>query len=152
MTRIFVNGSERVVDTPSGPTLLDLLRDDLHLTGTKYACGEGQCGACTVLLNGSPVRACTVELEDADGTTVTTVEGLAVDGRLNPVQQAFVDERALQCGYCTPGMVMATVALLAKNPDPDDATIRRSLAGNLCRCGTYVRIRAAVKKAAGGAP
>ena len=148
MTRIFVNGSERVVDTPSGPTLLDLLRDDLHLTGTKYACGEGQCGACTVLLNGSPVRACTVELEDADGTTVTTVEGLAVDGRLHSVQQAFVDERALQCGYCTPGMVMATVALLAKNPDPDDATIRRSLAGNLCRCGGYPRILRAVRAAA----
>ena len=147
MTRVFVNGNERVVDTPSGPTLLDLLRDDLQLTGTKYACGEGQCGACTVLLNGSPVRACTVELEAADGTTVTTVEGLAVGGRLHPVQQAFVDARALQCGYCTPGMVMATVALLAKNPDPDDATIRRTLAGNLCRCGGYPRILQAVRAA-----
>ena len=148
MTRILVNGSERVVDTPSGPTLLDLLRDDLHLTGTKYACGEGQCGACTVLLNESPVRACTVEVEAADGTRVTTVEGLATDGHLHPAQQAFVDARALQCGFCTPGMVMATVALLAKSPDPDDATIRRSLAGNLCRCGGYPRILRAVRAAA----
>lgn len=149
MTRIFVNGYERVVDTPSGPTLLDLLRDDLKLTGTKYACGEGQCGACTVQLNGSPVRACTVDLAAADGATVTTVEGLAADGRLHPVQQAFVDARALQCGYCTPGMVMATVALLAKDPDPEEATVRRALAGNVCRCGGYPRILRAVRAAAG---
>lgn len=145
--RLTVNGVEHTVDVPSGPTLLDVLRDDLGLVGTKYGCGEGECGACTVLVDGAPVRACIQDAATVDGQ-VTTVEGLARDGRLHPVQAAFVRARALQCGYCTPGMLMSAVALLAHNPAPDEDAVRDALAGNICRCGGYPRILQAVQDAA----
>jgi isoquinoline 1-oxidoreductase len=147
VARLTVNGIEHKVDT-AGRVLLDVLRDDLGLTGTKYGCGEGECGACTVLLDDRPARACVVDADRVDDATVTTVEGLSRDGCLHPVQAAFVDTRALQCGYCTPGMVMSAVALLRENPDPDDASIRATLAGNICRCGGYPQILKAVRAAA----
>ncbi len=149
VVHLVVNGSEHTVDAPSGRSLLTVLRDDLGLTGAKYGCGEGRCGACTVLLDGEPVRACVVDVDAVDGRAVTTVEGLPAerDG-LHPVQRAIVEERALQCGYCTPGMVMAAAALLARDPVPDDAAIRAALAGNICRCGGYPRILRAVRAAA----
>ena len=148
MVRLIVNGSEFAVDVPSGRTLLDVLRDDLRLTGTKYGCGEGQCGACTVLVDQVAARACTLDVETLDGAAVTTVEGLASQGCLHAVQAAFVEARSLQCGYCTPGMVMSVVALLARDATPDDAAIRQGLAGNICRCGGYPRILQAVHTAA----
>jgi len=148
--RLTVNGVEHTVKVPSGPTLLDVLRDDLGLTGTKYGCGEGECGACTVLVDGAPVRACTQDAATVDGQ-VTTVEGLAQGDRLHPVQASFVRTRALQCGYCTPGMVMSAVALLARDPEPDEDAVRDALSGNVCRCGGYPRILQAVREAAGRA-
>ena len=148
MVQFIVNGSEFAVDVPSGRTLLDVLRDDLRLTGTKYGCGEGLCGACTVLVDRVAARACTLDVETLDGAAVTTVEGLASQGRLHAVQAAFVEARSLQCGYCTPGMVMSVVALLARDATPDDAAIRQGLAGNICRCGGYPRILQAVHTAA----
>ncbi len=148
MTRFVVNGSEHVVASGSGVTLLGVLRDDLGLTGAKYGCGEGRCGACTVLVNGAPARACTLAVAAVDGAAVTTVEALAREGTLHPVQRSFVDARALQCGYCTPGMVMSSVALLAGNPDPDEAQVREALAGTICRCGGYPNIVRAVRGAA----
>jgi len=148
VVQFIVNGSEFAVDVPSGRTLLDVLRDDLRLTGTKYGCGEGQCGACTVLVDQVAARACTLDVETLDGAAVTTVEGLASQGRLHAVQAAFVEARSLQCGYCTPGMVMSVVALLARDATPDDAAIRQGLAGNICRCGGYPRILQAVHTAA----
>jgi isoquinoline 1-oxidoreductase len=149
VVRLIVNGAECTVERPSGPTLLDVLRDDLGLTGTKCGCGEGECGACTVLVGGVPTRACTQDVASVTDA-VTTVEGLAADRSLHPVQAAFVRARALQCGYCTPGMVISAVALLARDPAPDDATIRAALAGNICRCGGYPRILEAVHLAATG--
>ena len=137
MVQFIVNGSEFAVDVSSGRTLLEVLRDDLRLTGTLYGCGEGQCGACTVLVDQVAARACTLDVETLDGAAVTTVEGLASQGRLHAVQVAFVEARSLQCGYCTPGMVMSVVALLARDATPDDAAIREGLAGNICRCGGY---------------
>jgi isoquinoline 1-oxidoreductase len=141
-----VNGTAHDVETGTDQTLLDVLRDQLGLTGTKYGCGEGECGACTVLVDGAPARACQLP-GDAAGAAVTTIEGLTVDGP-HPVPAAFVAERALQCGFCTPGMVMACVGLLAHDPDPDDEAIRQALAGNICRCGGHPRIIAAVHRAA----
>jgi nicotinate dehydrogenase subunit B len=152
VTRFLVNGEAHDVVGQPGRTLLDVLREDLRLTGTKYGCGEGECGACTVLVDGAAARACTVPWAALDGASVLTVEGLSRDGDLHPVQAAFVAERAMQCGYCTPGMVMSAVALLARNPDPDDDEIRTALAGNICRCGGYPRILAAIRAAAAGAP
>ena len=125
-----------------------MLRDRLQLTGTKYGCGEGQCGACTVLLDGRAMRSCRVELSAAAGKQVTTIEGLEHDGRLHPVQAAFLEAEAFQCGYCTPGMILAAVALLAAEPNPTAEEIAARLSGNLCRCGTYPRIVAAVQLAA----
>jgi CO/xanthine dehydrogenase Mo-binding subunit/aerobic-type carbon monoxide dehydrogenase small subunit (CoxS/CutS family) len=148
MVRFIVNGTERAVEAASGRTLLAALRDDFGLTGAKYGCGEGQCGACTVLVDGTPARACITDLDDIDGADVTTVEGLAADGALHPVQRAFVEARALQCGYCTPGMVMSAVALLARDPAAGDAAVAEALAGNVCRCGGYPRILQAVTAAA----
>ncbi|MDZ7864827.1 (2Fe-2S)-binding protein [Acidovorax sp.] len=153
-----VNGQpcELPAGTPgAGATLLHVLRNDLSLNGPKYGCGLGQCGACTVLVDGVAARACVIPARGVAGREVTTLEGLPArchgagcEGRLHPVQQAFVDEQAAQCGYCLNGMVMMAVALLERNPDPDEAAIRRELAGNLCRCGTHVEIIRAVQRAA----
>jgi aerobic-type carbon monoxide dehydrogenase small subunit (CoxS/CutS family) len=147
-TSLVVNGVDRTVDAPATETLLAVLRDDLHLTGTKYGCGEGQCGACTVLLDGRPVRSCSVRLAAAAGKRVTTIEGLEKDGRLHPVQEAFIKHEAMQCGYCTSGMIVAAAGFLQSNAAPDAAAIVRALDRNVCRCGTYSRIVAAVADAA----
>ena len=143
-----VNGAERQVEAPAGESLLSVLRDRLELTGTKYGCGEGQCGACTVLLDGRAARSCRVPVSEAAGKRITTIEGLELEGRLHPVQAAFLEVEAFQCGYCTPGMIVAAAALLAAKPDPSDEEIVEGLTGNVCRCGTYPRILAAVKRAA----
>jgi nicotinate dehydrogenase subunit A len=143
-----VNGAGRRIDADPERSLLSVLRDDLDLTGAKYGCGEGRCGACTVLVDGEPVRSCLARVGALDGKSVTTVEGLERDGRLHPLQQAFLDHEAFQCAYCTAGMIMAGVGLLARTASPDDAAIVRALDGNLCRCGTYTRILAAVRQAA----
>ena len=127
--------------------LLWVLRDELDLTGAKYGCGEGQCGACTVLVDGIPVRSCLTPVSSAAGKKITTIEGLARNGKLHPLQQAFIDADAMQCGYCTPGMIVSSVGLLAKKPQASEAEIRAGLEGNLCRCGTYPRIVAAVQMA-----
>ncbi len=147
--RLTVNGQTRTVETEAERPLLELLREDLGLTGTKYGCGEGQCRACTVLLDGKPVVSCVTPARAAEGRKVLTVEGLAQGGRLHRVQQAFLDEGAMQCGYCTPGMVMRTVALLEVYPQPTEPQIVEALDGSLCRCCGYPRILAAVRRAAG---
>lgn len=146
--RFTVNGSERTVDTAPERPLLDVLREDLKLTGTKYGCGEGQCRACTVLLDGRPAITCVTPVRAAAGKKIVTIEGLAAGGGLHPVQQAFADEGAMQCGYCTPGMVLRTVALLEGNPGPTDEQVVEALNGSLCRCCGYPRIIAAVRRAA----
>lgn len=143
-----VNGSRHSVDIDPSQTLLDVLRDELGLTGTKYGCGEGRCGACMVLVGSHAVASCTVPAQSAAGAKITTIEGLEHDGHLHPVQQAFLDEQALQCAYCTPGMIMAGVALLRANPQPTAGEIAQGLETNVCRCGTYPRIVAAVRRAA----
>jgi aerobic-type carbon monoxide dehydrogenase small subunit (CoxS/CutS family) len=142
-----VNGIRRPVEAEPGTMLLSVLRDQLNLTGTKYGCGEGQCGACTVLLESRPVRSCITRAEAAAGKSITTIEGLERDGRLHPLQEAFLSAGAMQCGYCTAGMIMSGVGLLASNPNPGEAQIKQSLEGNVCRCGTYPRIVAAVRMA-----
>jgi aerobic-type carbon monoxide dehydrogenase small subunit (CoxS/CutS family) len=149
VSELTVNGQRRRVDADGGRMLLFVLRDELDLTGAKYGCGEGQCGACTVLLDGQAARACITPVEAAAGKAITTIEGLAKDGKLHPVQEAFLACDALQCGYCTPGMIMSAAALLKKQPRPSEAEIRRGMQGNVCRCGTYQRIVTAVRKAAG---
>ena len=143
-----VNGAERKVDAPAGESLLSVLRTRLRLTGTKYGCGEGQCGACTVLLDGRPVRSCRVDASDAAGKRITTIEGLERNGRLHPVQAAFLEVEAFQCGYCTPGMIVAAAGLLERNPGATEDDIAGHLTGNICRCGTYPRILSAVARAA----
>ena len=148
MAELRVNGATRQVEVDPGQSLLSVLRDVLELTGSKYGCGEGQCGACTVLVDGKAVRSCITSLEECAGKPITTIEGLAQDGRLHPLQQAFLDAGAMQCGYCTCGMIMSGVALLARNGDPSPAEIVRGMDGNICRCGTYVRIVQAVRQAA----
>src|SRR5690242_3331389 len=148
MFTLLVNGAEHKLDVPSDLTLLSALRDELNLTGTKYGCGEGQCGACTVLLNGSPIRSCRTAVSAAAGKKITTVEGLERSGQLHPVQQAFLEQEAFQCGYCTSGMIMSTVGLLNSNPRPSDEDIVRFMNGNMCRCGTYGRALAAIRQAA----
>ncbi len=145
---IVVNGAARSLALDPDRSLLYAFREELGLTGAKPGCGEGACGACTVLLDGVPVHACQARVSDAAGHAVTTVEGLAHNGRLHPVQQAFLEVGALQCGYCTAGMLMRTVALLQDDVDPDDAQVRTALAGNICRCGTYPRVLRAVRRAA----
>ena len=150
MLTLLVNGTERKVEAQAGEPLLWVLRDGLGLTGTKYGCGEGQCGACTVLLDGKPVRSCRTAAESATGKKILTIESLAENGKLTPLQQAFLDEEAFQCGYCTPGMIMSAHALLSATPQPSDEEIIRQMNGNVCRCGTYPRIVAAVHRAAGG--
>ena len=148
---LLVNGAQSRVDAPEDESLLYILRDHLQLTGTKYGCGEGQCGACTVLLEGKAVRSCLTPAESASGKKVLTIEGLSQDGRLVAVQQAFLDEEAFQCGYCTPGMIMSAHALLAANRQPSEEEIKQRMNGNVCRCGTYPRIVAAIRRAAAGA-
>ncbi len=142
-----VNGAQRKVSAPADETLLSVLRNRLGLTGTKYGCGEGQCGACTVLLDGRAVRSCRTAVGESAGKKIITIEGLEENGTLHPVQRAFLEVEAFQCGYCTPGMIVSTVALLNSNPNPSEPDVARSLAGNICRCGTYRRIVAAVRLA-----
>jgi aerobic-type carbon monoxide dehydrogenase small subunit (CoxS/CutS family) len=146
-----VNGKARSVETEAERPLLEVLREDLGLTGTKYGCGEGQCGACTVLMDGRPVFSCITPARAAQGRKITTIEGLADGDKLHPVQQAFLDEGAMQCGYCTPGMVLRTVALIERNSKPTEAEIVEGLNGHLCRCNGYHRIVAAVRRAAASA-
>jgi aerobic-type carbon monoxide dehydrogenase small subunit (CoxS/CutS family) len=149
MAILLVNGTKRAADAAAGESLLNVLRDRLQLTGTKYGCGEGQCGACTVLLDGRPVRSCLTPAAEAAGKRITTIEGLEENGRLHAVQEAFLREEAFQCGSCTSGMILGAAALLARRPHPADAEIVAALAGHICRCGTYPRILRAVKRAAG---
>jgi aerobic-type carbon monoxide dehydrogenase small subunit (CoxS/CutS family) len=144
---LLVNGARHAVAADADRSLLSVLRDDLGLTGCKYGCGEGRCGACTVLLDGQRVRSCTTRVGAAEGKQVRTVEGLAAGDRLHPLQQAFLDADALQCGFCTSGMIMSAVALLEGQPEPKREDIVRSMNGNICRCGTYPRIIAAIEKA-----
>ena len=144
-----VNGERREVDVPPNTTLLSVLRDDLALTGTRYGCGRGQCGACYVIADGRAVASCLLTADQAARMEITTIEGLATGETLHPVQKAFVDEDALQCGYCTSGMVISAAALLGRDPNPDETSIRDALAGNLCRCGVYGRAIRAVQRAAG---
>jgi carbon-monoxide dehydrogenase small subunit len=146
-----VNGSIEMADAPSNMTLLQLLREKLVLTGTKNGCAAGECGACTVILNGEPVNSCMVLAVECDGAEITTVEGLAHDGRLDPVQQAIIAEGGVQCGFCTPGILISARALLDRNPHPSEYEIRDALIGNLCRCTGYLRIIDAVKQAADAA-
>ena len=145
---LLVNGVEHKVEVASEASLLNVLRDDLGLTGAKYGCGEGQCGACTVLVDGSPVRSCRIQIGSAAGKKITTIEGLAASSSLHPVQQAFLELEAFQCGYCTPGMVMSAAALLRRIPQPRREQIITHMNGNVCRCGAYLRIIEAVQHAA----
>ncbi len=143
-----VNGVVRTVTTDPERPLLDVLREDLHLTGTKYGCGEGRCGACTVLMDGKPARSCVVPVSLADKKSITTIEGLAKGDSLHPVQAAFLEEGAMQCGYCTPGMILSAVALLQDKPNPTDEETVAGMNGNICRCNGYVKIKNAVRRAA----
>jgi len=145
---IQVNGSTHAVAAEPETPLLYVLRNDLKLKGARFGCGLGQCGACTVLVEGKPVQSCDFPLSAAAGKAVTTVEGLAINGKLHPLQQAFITEQAAQCGYCVTGIIMAAKALLDANPRPSDADIRAALKGNLCRCGTHQRILRAIRRAA----
>ena len=142
-----VNGAERMWDVAPGDTLLDALRRE-GFVGVKKGCGTGDCGACTILLNGRAVNACLVLAVKAEGGAVVTIEGIAQGGRLHPVQEAFLEAGAVQCGYCTPGMVLSAVSLLSHNPDPSEAEIREAISGNLCRCTGYVKQIAAIERAA----
>ena len=151
--RITVNGASRTVDGVDADTpLLYVLRDHLQLKGPKFGCGLAQCGACTVQINGEAVRSCVTPVSAVKSAKVTTLEGLGTPEKPSPLQQAFIDEQAAQCAYCINGMIMQTDAFLRKNPRPSDAEIRQALAGNLCRCGTHLRILRAIKRAAAGQP
>ena len=145
-----VNGRKRTVDVAAEESLLSVLRNRLDLTGTKYGCGEGQCGACTVLLDGKAVRSCRTAAREAAGRKVTTIEGLESGDRLHPVQAAFLEVEAFQCGFCTPGMIVSAAALLSVKSKPTKEEIVEHMTGNICRCGTYPRIVEAVSRAAGG--
>ena len=144
-----VNGKTQVVDVDPETPLLYVLRNDLQLNGPKFGCGLAQCGACTVIMNGNAIRSCVTQVSNAQNQPVTTLEGLGSTKKMHKIQQAFVDEQAVQCGYCINGMIMTSKALLDKNPKPTDSQIREALAGNLCRCGTHTRILRAVKRASG---
>ncbi len=146
--QIKVNGRHHEIEVDPWRTLLEVLRDQLNLTGTKQSCAEGHCGACTVLVEGEAVNACLMLALEANGCDIQTIEGLAGDGKLNPIQEAFVNYGAVQCGFCTPGMIMATKAVLEENQDPSDEEIKKALAGHLCRCTGYVQIIDAVRAAA----
>ena len=145
---LLVNGVEHTVDVPSDQKLLYVLREDLGLTGAKYGCGEGQCGACTVLLEGKPVRSCLASVGAVAGKKITTIEGLEQSGQLHPVQEAFLKVEAFQCAYCTSGMILSAVGLLGSNSHPSDQQIIDFMDGNVCRCGTYPRILEAIRLAA----
>jgi isoquinoline 1-oxidoreductase subunit alpha len=145
--KLTVNGKPRTVSAAADTPLLWVLRDELALTGTKFGCGMGLCGACTVLANGEPIRSCSTSLADVKGQKITTIEGLSADGT-HPVQKAWMIENVAQCGYCQAGQIMSACALLAKNPKPDDEQIDAAMEGNACRCGTYLRIRKAIHRAA----
>lgn len=144
---LHVNGVERRTEAAAEEPLLWVLRNRLGLTGTKFGCGEGECGACTVLLDGQPRKSCLTPASQAAGKQITTIEGLEREGKLTAVQEAFLEEDAMQCAYCTSGMVLAATALLAAKPRPSDAEVLEGMNGNLCRCGTYPRIRAAIRRA-----
>jgi aerobic-type carbon monoxide dehydrogenase small subunit (CoxS/CutS family) len=148
VTELDVNGSRRRIDADPDRTLLSVLRDDLDLTGTKYGCGEGQCAACTVLIDGTPTKSCLTKVGSLAGKRVLTIEGLAASGKLHPVQEAFLEADAMQCGWCTPGMILGAVRLLQHTPHPSQADIVSSLNGHICRCGTYSRVVHAVQIAA----
>jgi aerobic-type carbon monoxide dehydrogenase small subunit (CoxS/CutS family) len=148
VTQLHVNGTLRRIDAEPDRTLLSVLRDDLELTGSKYGCGEGQCGACTVLIDGLATRSCRRTVGSLADRKIVTIEGLATNGKLHPLQQAFLDVNALQCGYCTPGMIMAGVALLNAKPKPTEQEIVDAMDQNICRCGTYPRIIRAIQRAA----
>jgi aerobic-type carbon monoxide dehydrogenase small subunit (CoxS/CutS family) len=148
IAELHVNGKPCRIDTDADRSLLSVLRNDLELTGTKYGCGEGECGACTVLIDGVPTRSCITSIGDAAGKKIETIEGLERDGKLHPVQEAFLHADALQCGYCTSGMIMSCCGLLAKNAQPTDDEIIDAMDGNICRCGTYQRILSAIRHAA----
>jgi len=148
MIELTINGKKRKVKTTASTRLLDLLRDDLHLTGTKEGCGKGECGACTVIMNGELIASCLVLAPQADGAVITTIEGIGNGGHLDPIQEAFVETGAVQCGFCTPGMILAAKKLLKENPHPDEEEIKRGISGNLCRCTGYQKIFDAVKLAA----
>lgn len=148
-THLTVNGAERVVDVETRATLLDTLRDDLGLTGAKPGCDMGQCGACTVLVDGEAMYSCLLLTIEQEGHAITTIEGLTTNGELDPIQQAIIANDALQCGFCTPGQALAMRALFDREPHPTDDEIDRALSGNLCRCGAYVKLRAAARSLAG---
>lgn len=148
ISELHVNGTRHKIDADADRSLLSVLRDDLDLTGSKYGCGEGQCGACTVLIDGQATRSCVTRLGAAAGKKVITIESLEQNGRLHPLQEAFLEADAFQCAYCTSGMIMSGVALLSKNPNPNEQEIVRFMEGNICRCGTYPRIVTAIRKAA----
>lgn len=148
ITTLNVNGKKLKVEADSTTSLLAVLRNDLDLTGSKYGCGEGECGACTVLIDGLPAKSCIMPVGRIASRQITTIEGLEKDGRLHPVQEAFLKADAMQCAYCTSGMIMAGVGLLAKNPRPNREEIVKGMNGNVCRCGTYQRIVAAIESVA----
>ncbi|MBD3206862.1 2Fe-2S iron-sulfur cluster binding domain-containing protein [Candidatus Bathyarchaeota archaeon] len=147
-TIITINGRKREFDVPPQTLLLNLLREELDLTGSKYGCGIGECGACTVLVKGEPVLGCMTLAVDCDGLSVETIEGISEGNKLHPIQESYLEEGAVQCGFCTPGFIMTTKALLSDNPEPDEAEIREYLKGNICRCTGYVNIVKAVQSAA----
>lgn len=149
VTSLSVNGKKLNLDVESKVSLLSVLRNDLDLTGSKYGCGEGQCGACTVLIDGQPTRSCITQVGRAAGKQITTIEGLERDGKLHPLQEAFIKADAMQCAYCTSGMIMSASALLTKNPKPNRDEIVNAMDGNICRCGTYQRIVEAIQMASG---
>ena len=148
LVKFTVNGQQKALDVPPMKRLLDVLREDLHLTGTKEGCGEGECGACAVLLDGELVNSCLIPALQADGTDLCTIEGVSTEGRLHLIQQCFLERGGAQCGICTPGMILATHHLLEKHPNPSHEQIQEGLAGNLCRCTGYMRIFEAVEEAA----
>jgi aerobic-type carbon monoxide dehydrogenase small subunit (CoxS/CutS family) len=151
VTQLEINGTRRQLDADSDRTLLSVLRDDLALTGTKYGCGEGQCAACTVLVDGAPTKSCIAKVGAVAGKPIVTIEGLAPQspaGKLHPVQEAFLEADAMQCGWCTPGMILGAVGLLTRSPNPTDAEIVTGMNGHICRCGTYPRIARAIHIAA----
>jgi aerobic-type carbon monoxide dehydrogenase small subunit (CoxS/CutS family) len=150
-TRLHINGIDHELDLPAGTSLLCALRDQLQLLGSRYGCGHGVCGACYVLIDGQAAPACKLEAAALEGRTIRTIEDIAEGAHLHRVQQAFIDEDAMQCGFCTSGMIISTVALLARNADPSDADIRRALSSHLCRCGVYLRALRAVRRAVGRA-
>jgi aerobic-type carbon monoxide dehydrogenase small subunit (CoxS/CutS family) len=149
ITELNVNGSRRTLAADSDRTLLSVLREDLDLTGTKYGCGEGQCAACTVLVDGTPTKSCLTKVGAVAGKRIVTIEGLAAGGQLHPMQEAFIEADAMQCGWCTPGMILGAVGLLQRTPHPTDAEIVSGMNGHICRCGTYSRVTHAIHLAAG---